>query len=154
MAQAWSGVGCRTESSDSALLERAEALHLGLRKAPTLQIELATRHFRPSVDALFRWGTSCGRVAVRTAIPCRVGTGRLCVGRGSSADHGAGISAQTGPASCLLGLDAAASTGSFDWSSVHSEDNSEFDWDFTEEALVELLAEIFDYFQYFSDFVF
>ena len=107
-------MGCRTELSDSALLERAEALHRGLRKVPTPRIEPVARHFRPSVVALFRWGTGCGRVAVRTAVPYRVGTGRLCVGRGSSAARGAGISAQTGPASCLPGLDAAACTDFFE----------------------------------------
>ena len=107
-------MGCRTESSDSVPLERAEALHRGLRKVPTPQIEPVARHFRPSVAALFRWGTSCGRAAVRTAVPCRVDTARLCVGSGSSADRGAGISAQTGPASCLPGLDAATCTDFFD----------------------------------------
>ena len=107
-------MGCTTESGDSALLERAEALHRGPRKAPTPRIEPVARHFRPSVDALFRSGTGCGRVAVRTAVPWRVGTGRLCVGRGASADHGVGTGVLTGPASCSLGLDAAACTDFFD----------------------------------------
>ena len=107
-------MGCTTESGDSALLERAEALHRGLRKVPTPRIEPVARHFRPLVVALFRWGTGCGRVAVRTTVPWRVGTGRLCVGRGASADHGVGTGALTGPASCSLGLDAVACTDSFD----------------------------------------
>ena len=107
-------MGCTTESGDSALLERAEALHRGPRKDPTPQIEPVARHFRPLVDALFRSGTGCGRVAVRTAVPWRVDTGRLCVGRGVLADHCVGTGALTGPASCSLGLDAAACTDSFD----------------------------------------
>ena len=37
---------------------------------------------------------------------------------------------------------------------MHSEGSSEFDSDFIEAALVELQVEIFDYFQYFSDFAF
>ena len=93
-------------------------------------------------------------MAVRTAAPCRVGTGRPCVGRGSSADRGEGIGVQTGPASYLPGSDATACMGSFGRSSEHSEGKSEFDSDFIEAVPVELQVEIFDYFQYFSDFAF